>query len=103
MPAAPGDRAFNTATSAEAQANFKAAATELEALLTSRQQQVDAAMQHYEATGVSEEYHAKEQRWNTKAQEVRTIISTLRQSLEQNDETAQGAIRRAGNAVANIV
>jgi exonuclease VII large subunit len=96
MPAAPGDRAFNTATSAEAQANFKAAATELEALLTSRQQQVDAAMQHYEATGVSEEYHAKEQRWNT-------IISTLRQSLEQNDETAQGAIRRAGNAVANIV
>lgn len=103
MPvAAPGDRAFNTDSSAEAQALFRARATELEALLTARTQQVEAAMQHYEATGVSEEYHAKEQRWNTKAQEVRDIISTLRQSLEQNDETAQAAIRRAGNAVASI-
>ena len=33
---------------------------ELEALLTDRQQQVEGAMQQYEATGVSEEYHAKE-------------------------------------------
>jgi hypothetical protein len=33
---------------------------------------------------------------------VRDIISTLRQSLEQNDETAATAIRRAGNAVAGI-
>ena len=104
MPAAaPGDRAFNTDSSAEAQALVKARARELEAWLTDRQQQVEAAMQQYEATGVSEEYHAKELRWKTKAQEVRDIISTLRQSLEQNDETAQGALRRAGNAVASIV
>jgi uncharacterized protein YukE len=104
MPAAaPGDRAFNTDSSAEAQTNFRTAATELEALLTARQQQVDAAMQQYEATGVSEEYHAKELRWNAKAQEVRDIVSTLRQSLEQNDETAHTALRRAGSAVANIV
>ena len=103
MPAAaPGDRAFNTVTSAEAQANFKTAAANLETLLNSRQQQVNAAMENYEATGVSEEYRGKEQRWNAKAQEVRDIIPTLRQSLEQNDETAATAIRRAGNAVAGI-
>ena len=103
MPAAaPGDRAFNQESSAEAQALFTARARDLEALLTARQKQVDAAMQHYLATGVSEEYHAKEQRWNTKAQEVRDIINTLRQSLEQNDGTAGTALRRAGNAVADI-
>jgi uncharacterized protein YukE len=100
--AAPGDRAFNTDSSAEAQSLFRARAMELEELLTRRQREVDAAMSHYEATGVSDEYHAKEQRWNTKAGEVRDIISTLRQSLEQNDETAGTALRRAGSAVANI-
>ncbi len=104
MPiAGPGDRAFNTVSSAEAQANFKKAADDLETVLTAREQQVAAAMDTYEATGVSEEYRAKEQRWSAKAKEVRGIVSTLRASLEQNDETAATALRRAGNAVANIV
>jgi len=100
--AGKGDRAFNTDTSAESQAEFNIVATELEHLLDQRDQQVKAAMQHYEATDVSEEYRAKEIRWNTKAQEVRDIIRLLRQSLQQNDETAVTAIKRAGNAVAAI-
>ena len=55
------------------------------------------------ADGVAPEYHAKEQRWNTKAQEVRSIIRLLRQSLGKNDETALTALKQAGNAVANII
>lgn len=68
-----------------------------------RDSQVRAAMAHYEATEVSADYHAKEIRWNTKAQEVRDIIRLLRQSLGQNDETALTALRQAGNAVASII
>lgn len=97
-----GDRAFNTVSSGESQGEFNRVAGLLEALLNLRDQQVKAAMEHYEATDVSEEYRAKEIRWNTKAQEVRDIIKLLRQSLEQNDETALTALRQAGNAVAAI-
>lgn len=100
--AGPGDRAFNTISSGESQSEFNRVAGLLESLLNLRDQQVKAAMEHYEATDVSEEYRAKEIRWNTKAQEVRDIIKLLRQSLQQNDETALTALRQAGNAVASI-
>lgn len=102
VAAARGDRAFNTDSSADAQTRFNNAANQLEALLNLRDQQVKAAMSHYLATNVSEEYRGKEQRWNTKAQEVRDIIRLLRQSLGQNDETALTALKKAGQAVANI-
>jgi hypothetical protein len=102
VTAGQGDRAFNTVSSAESQAEFNRVAGQLEALLNLRDQQVKAAMEHYEATDVSEEYRSKEIRWNTKAQEVRDIIKLLRQSLTQNDETALTALRQAGNAVAAI-
>ncbi|MDN5725507.1 MAG: pore-forming ESAT-6 family protein [Propionibacteriales bacterium] len=100
--AGPGDRAYNTASSAEAQRNFNSIANQLESLLNLRDRQVKAAMAQYHATGVSDEYHGKERRWNSKAQQVRTIIRLLRQSLGQNDQTAITAVKRAGTAVANI-
>lgn len=103
VAAGPGDRAFNTESSGESQTEFNRVASQLEALLDLRDKQVKAAMSHYLATGVSDEYHAKEVRWNTKAQEVRDIIRLLRQSLSQNDETAFTAIKQAGSAVANII
>ena len=103
VAAGPGDRAYNTASSGDAQGLFNAAASDLENLLNLRDKQVKAAMAHYLATGVSAEYHAKEVRWNSKAQEVRDIIRLLRQSLHQNDETALTALKQAGSAVANII
>jgi len=102
VTAAPGDRAFNTDSSGEAQANFNRVANQLEALLTLRDQQVKAAMANYLADGVSAEYQGKEQQWNAKASQVRDIINKLRQSLAQNDETALAALKKAGSAVANI-
>ncbi|MBA8793644.1 uncharacterized protein YukE [Friedmanniella endophytica] len=103
VAAGAGDRAYNTASSADSQQLFNTAAAELEALLDLRDKQVRAAMAHYLATGVSEEYHAKEVRWHTKAQQVRDIIRKLRQSLQQNDETAMTALKQASTAVSNII
>lgn len=102
VSAASGDRAFNTDSSAEAQANFNRVANQLESLLDLRDQQVKAAMANYTATHVSDQYLGKEQQWHQKAGEVRTIIQLLRTSLQQNDEAALTALKQAGNAVANI-
>lgn len=103
VSATAGDRAYNTDSSAEAQANFNAVASQLESLLDLRDQQVKAAMANYVATNVSDQYLGKEQQWHQKAGEVRNIIRLLRQSLQQNDETALTALKQANNAVANIV
>ena len=70
-------------------------AAQLEAVIDQHDRDVAAAMADYTAEGVSEDYRAKEQRWKAAAGEVRTIITTLRTSLERNDETAQEALRKA--------
>jgi hypothetical protein len=95
-------RDFELAASTTAQENFNRVATRLETLIDQRDSDVKAAMADYEASGVSADYHGKEQRWNTVAGEVRTIIRTLRTSLERNDATAQDSLQRAKSAVDNI-
>lgn len=95
-----GDRRdYDVAASQNAQDNFNRVAARLEQLLEQRDSDVKAAMADYEADGVSEEYHAKEVRWKNAAGQVREIISTLRRSLEQSDQTAAQAIQRAKAAV----
>ncbi|MFC4629437.1 pore-forming ESAT-6 family protein [Promicromonospora alba] len=95
-------RDYELGASTEAQENFERVASRLEALIDQRDADVKAAMADYEASGVSEDYRAKEVRWNTVAGEVRGIIRTLRSSLEQNDATAQDAMTRARAAVDSI-
>ncbi|MEU4384688.1 pore-forming ESAT-6 family protein [Promicromonospora sp. NPDC023805] len=95
-------RDYELGASTETQENFERVASRLEALIDQRDADVKAAMADYEASGVSEDYRAKEVRWNTVAGEVRGIIRTLRGSLEQNDATAQDAMTRARAAVDSI-
>lgn len=95
-------RDFDLAASQSAQENFLAVASQLEALIEQRNADVRTAISDYEATGVSEEYAAKELRWKNAADGVKSIINTLRQSMAQNDETAQAAVNRAKSSVANI-
>lgn len=95
-------RDFDLAASQTAQENFLAVASRLEALIDQRDADVKTAMSDYEATGVSDEYAAKELRWKNAADGVKAIIQTLRQSMAQNDETAQASVNRAKGAVANI-
>lgn len=92
-------RDYEVAASQTAQDNFNAVAQRLESLIDQRDRDVKAAMADYLADGVSEDYAAKEARWNRVAAEVRTIIRTLRGSLEKNDATAQDALKKAKASV----
>ena len=83
-------------------ANFNQTASQLEALISQRDQDVSAAMAQYQADGVSDEYKGKEQRWHNAADEVRGIIQKLRSSLEESGQIAQQAASRASQAVADI-
>lgn len=95
-------RDYDAAASAQAQDNFNQIATRLEGLIEQRDADVKAAMADYQADGVSDEYRAKEQRWNTAAGEVRGIIRLIRQSLQENDATAQRTLGKAKAAVDGI-
>lgn len=92
-------RDYDVAASQTAQDNFNRIAGQLEALIDQHDRDVNQAMSDYSAEGVSEEYRAKELRWKNAAQEVRTIITTLRTSLSNNDETAVATLRKAKSAV----
>ena len=95
-------RDYDIGASQNAQDNFNRVAANLEQLIEQRDADVRAAMSDYSADGVSDDYAAKELRWKRAASEVRSIIDTLRTSLERSDETAQTAINKAKSAVANI-
>lgn len=95
-------RSYDTGASAQAQATFASIAGQLEILIGIRDAQVKAAMASFQADGVSEDYHAKEQQWNTAAGEVRQIIALVRTALQRNDEHAITALARARSAVGGI-
>lgn len=92
-------RSYSIDASQGTQANFESVASRLESLISQRDTDVRDAMAQYQADGVSEEYRAKETRWNKAASEVRSIISTLRTSLQTTDESAATALSKASAAV----
>lgn len=93
---------YDTASSADAQANLHAVIGQLESVLSTRDAQVKAAMADFMADGVSDEYHGKEMQWNSAANEVRNIITLLKGVLGENDSTAQSTLAKAKASVANI-
>lgn len=95
-------RDYDTAAVDGAIEEFYATAALLEQLIEQRDADVRQAMADYTADGVSEEYAAKELRWKNAATNVKTIVDTLRRSLEQSNETAQATLQKAKSAVANM-
>ena len=95
-------RSFDMATSSEAQGNLQSVVARLETVINERDSAVKAAMADFLADGVADQYHDKEVRWNTAAGEVRSIISLIRTTLQQNDDTAQTTLSRARSAVDGI-
>ena len=95
-------RSYDMATSSEAQGNLQSVVARLEAVINERDSAVKAAMADFLADGVADQYHDKEVRWNTAAGEVRSIISLIRTTLQQNDDTAQTTLSRARSAVDGI-
>ncbi|TDQ52265.1 pore-forming ESAT-6 family protein [Actinorugispora endophytica] len=97
-----GRNSYDLGASQEAQTNIHAVMTRLETLIGDHDVDVSNAMGDFEATGVSEEYSAKELKWHNAGNEVREIIRLVRDTLEANDGTAQSALSRASAAVQAI-
>jgi uncharacterized protein YukE len=95
-------RSFDTGVSQQVQGDLAGIVARLEATITQRSADVAAAMSDFEADGVSEEYRAVEQRWNTAATEVRQILDLVKTTMARNDETASAALARARSAVQAI-
>ena len=99
---ADGRRSYDTGASGEAQTNIHAIIGRLESLIGTRDTDVSTAMADFEATGVSDEYSAKELKWHNAANETREIIRLVKGVLERNDETAQNTLSKASAAVQAI-
>ncbi|GAA2111811.1 pore-forming ESAT-6 family protein [Actinomadura alba] len=97
-----GRRSYDIDASGEAQTNIHAIIGQLETLIGQRDTDVSTAMSDFEATGVSDEYSAKELKWHNAANEVREIIRLVKGTLEANDGTAQTTLSKAGAAVQAI-
>jgi uncharacterized protein YukE len=95
-------RSWDDGSAESAMENFNRVASALESLISQRDGDVRRAMADYQADGVSDEYQAKEARWHQVADEVRSIIRSLRSSLEQSREIASSTSSNAARAVADI-
>jgi hypothetical protein len=97
-----GRRSYDIDASQEAQANIHAIVGRLEAIIGQHDTDVSTALSDFEATGVSDEYSAKELKWHNAANEVREIIRLVKSTLESNDGTAQTTLGKASAAVQAI-
>lgn len=95
-------RSFDTGVSQQVQGDLAGIIARLEATITQRQADVNAAMSDFQADGVSEEYRTVETRWNRAAGEVRQIIDLVKTTMVRNDETAAGTLSKARSAVQSI-
>ncbi|MFF4738723.1 pore-forming ESAT-6 family protein [Streptomyces sp. NPDC001262] len=95
-------RSYDTGASGEVQGSLQGIISRLESVLNDRDAAVKAAMADFQADGVSDQYHGKEQRWQSAAHEVRQIIHLLRTTMEKNDGTAQSTLAKAKAAVDGI-
>lgn len=96
------NNAYDLGASQEVQGNIQSITNRLETLIGEHDTDVSQAMADFEATGVSEEYSAKELKWHNAGNEVREIIRLVRETLSTNDSTAQETLSRANSAVMNI-
>ena len=85
---------YSQAAMTEAERNFAVAAQKLESTIADRRRDVASAMASYEASGVSEEYAAKERQWTQSADRVVEVISTLRSSMRTANSTASNTNER---------
>lgn len=90
---------YDIGSSQAAQENFNTIASHLEAVLNRRETDVRNAMAAYQADGVSDQYAGVEKEWNVAGAEIRTIITTLKDSLSNNDDIAHTALTRAASYI----
>ena len=95
-------RSFDTGTSQAVQTDLAGIVSRLEANISQRTADVNAAMSDFTADGVSEEYRVVEQRWTRAATEVQQIITLVKTTMTRNDDSATTALTQARTAVQSI-
>jgi hypothetical protein len=95
-------RSYDTGISQQVQGDISGIVSRLETMIGQRNTDVAAAMGDFTADGVSDDYRGVEQRWHTAAGEVQQIITLVRTTLTNNDETASTSLNRASSAVQTI-
>ncbi|TVT48113.1 hypothetical protein FNH05_18090 [Amycolatopsis rhizosphaerae] len=93
---------YDTGASQHVQGDLAGIVSRLEATISQRSADVRGAMADFTADGVAEEYHVVEDRWNRAATEVRSIISLVKTTLMNNDQTAAQSLAQARSAVQGI-
>lgn len=85
---------YSRAAMSDAERNVLASAQHLETVINDRRHAVAVAMAQYEATGVSAEYAAKEERWVAAANSVLEVVGTLRTAMNRTNRDTDDACAR---------
>lgn len=93
---------FDTGVSSQVQSDVESIASRLESLISERDQQVSAALSDFQMDGADAEYQQVESRWRNASNEVKNIITLIRQTMSENDQTATSTQSRTRSAIANI-
>lgn len=93
---------YDTGTSSQVQSDIDGIVSQLEALIGERDQQVAQAMADFQMDGADEEYRHVESRWSSASNEVKSIISLVREALVSNDQTATSTQSKTRGAISNI-
>lgn len=93
---------FDTGVSSQVQSDVESIASRLESLIAERDQQVSAALSDFQMDGADAEYQQVESRWRNASHEVKNIITLIRQTMAENDQTATSTQSRTRSAIANI-
>lgn len=93
---------YDTGVSSQVEADISQITSRLESLINERDQQVMAALSDFQMDGADAEYQQVETRWKNASTEVKNIITLVRQTLEENDQTATSTQSRTRSAIANI-
>jgi hypothetical protein len=93
---------YDTAASSEVQTTINSLAGQISSLIETHRQNVEAALGDASASGVTENYRAVEDRFNTAADSTLAIIQSLKDTMAANDATAAATLKKASAAVDGI-
>jgi hypothetical protein len=90
---------YDTAASGEVQSTINSLSGQIQSLIATHRQNVQAALADASASGVTESYRGVEDRFNKAADSTLQVIASLKETLAQNDATAAATLKKAQSAV----
>lgn len=93
---------YDTAASSEVQTTINNLSGQISALIAAHKQNVTAALSDASASGVTENYRAVEEQFDSAAESTLAIIQSLKDTMAANDATAAATLKKASAAVDGI-